>query len=101
MVIEKVLDVTRGFSWKISADDPTQIEVNRVHRVIHVHGDRNVIIAEKLNNGQGLIRRPVRVWLLPPFELAIEEIAVYVQIDLRGSIAYPRRRQPGFCRIGG
>src|SRR5205807_6978435 len=51
---------------------------------------------QELDHRQSLVRRTVRIRFLPPFELAVEEIAVYVQVDFGCAIADSCRRQPRF-----
>ena len=93
-VVEQLLDVSGRLPREISADDAAQVEVDRVHRIIHVHGDRHVVGAEKLHHRQRLVGGPGGIRLLPPFELAVEQIAIDAEIDVRVAVTNARGRKP-------
>ena len=99
-VIEQVLNVARRLPRKIGADHSAQVKIDRVHRVVHIHADRNVVVSEELDNRQGLIRWTVRVRFLTPFELAVEKVPIHVEVDLGRAVTDSRRRQLGFRGVG-
>ncbi|MDP9324876.1 MAG: hypothetical protein M3P13_14660, partial [Acidobacteriota bacterium] len=53
-----------------------------------------------LFDSERLVRRAVRIRLLPPFELAVEQIAIDVEVGVRVAVSDPRRRKPGLGNPG-
>ena len=68
-----------------------------MHGVIHVHANRPVILADERHHRERLVGRTIGIRLLPPLLPAVEQIAIDVQIHLRGAIANSCWSESGLC----
>ena len=78
LMVEVIFDEARRLAREVRANHARQIEIDRVHRVIHINRDGNVIGANEFDHRKCLVRWPIHIGSLSPFQFVIELIPIHI-----------------------